>query len=316
MKLVLLKNRDMIVNKLRLNSFLCEAKLHYFKYYIEPNLKRKQIDLWERNQIITNIKRYVNLLKQLYYNKDDMSVEEYLKEIGWDGYIDIFENDYNERGFRKYLQRRNMTNKLKYIDKVSAKAAAETLGNVLWYYYAKGKRGNFKDVLYDWLSQETEEDNDFLSAREEIEEKIKGTKKGDDDDDDNDEFRLTNKIYHNIVKNLSELKEICYHHELAIERLENVNQNDDNKQDKESEKTADEMFEELGYVITYKNGILYVYDKKDDKGYIERISIYCTKNSSIYKKEVGSGDEFVVGSYISKAEDKAIYKKIEELKNE
>ena len=103
MKIVLLKNRDMIVNKFRLNKFLCEAKLHYFRYYIEPNLKRKQIDLWERKHIIANIKRYVNLLKQLYYDKDNMIVEEYLKKIDWYGWVDIFENDYDENGFRKGL---------------------------------------------------------------------------------------------------------------------------------------------------------------------------------------------------------------------
>lgn len=51
-----------------------------------------------------------------------------------------------------------MTNKEKYIDKESAKTAAETLGNVLWNYYAKRKIGNFKDVLYEWLSQEAEEE--------------------------------------------------------------------------------------------------------------------------------------------------------------
>lgn len=101
MKLTLLKDRDMIVNKLRLNNFLCEAKLHYFKYYIEPNLKRKQIDLWERNHIISNIKNYAVLLKQLYYDKDSITVEEYLKEIGWDDYVNILKNDYNENGFRK-----------------------------------------------------------------------------------------------------------------------------------------------------------------------------------------------------------------------
>ena len=101
MKLVLLKDRDMIVNKFRLNEFLFEAKLHYFKYYIEPNLKRKHIDLWEREHIVHNIKNYAILLKQLYYDKDNMSVEEYLKEIDWDSWIDIFENDYDENGFRK-----------------------------------------------------------------------------------------------------------------------------------------------------------------------------------------------------------------------
>ena len=100
-KPILLKDRDMIVNKHRLNDFIVNVKENYFKYYIEPHLKRTHIDKWERNFIITTIELFASYMKDLYYEYDKMSLNDYLAKIGWDAWINIFKNDFDEKGNRK-----------------------------------------------------------------------------------------------------------------------------------------------------------------------------------------------------------------------
>lgn len=102
-KPILLKDRDMIVNKARLNDFMVEVKEKYFKYYIEPHLKQIHIDKWYRSQIIINIEMFASGMKDLYYEYDKMSLNEYLAKIGWDAWINIFKNDFDEKDNRKGL---------------------------------------------------------------------------------------------------------------------------------------------------------------------------------------------------------------------
>ena len=100
---ILLKDRDMIVNKARLNDFIVTVKENYFKHFIEPNLKRTHIDKFYRDYIIVNIEVFASYMKDLYYEYDKMPLSEYLAKIGWDAWVDIFKNDFDENGNRKGL---------------------------------------------------------------------------------------------------------------------------------------------------------------------------------------------------------------------
>ena len=102
-KPILLKDRDMIVNKARLNDFMIEVKEKYFKYYIELYLKKSHIDKWYRNQIIINIEMFASSMKNLYYEYDNMPLNTYLEKIGWDAWVNIFKNDFDENDNRKGL---------------------------------------------------------------------------------------------------------------------------------------------------------------------------------------------------------------------
>ena len=102
-KPILLKDRDMIVNKARLNDFIVTVKENYFKHFIEPNLKRTHIDKFYRDYIVVSIEVFASYMKDLYYEYDKMSLSEYLAKIGWDAWINIFKNDFDENDNRKGL---------------------------------------------------------------------------------------------------------------------------------------------------------------------------------------------------------------------
>lgn len=107
---------------------------------------------------------------------------------------------------------------------------------------------------------------------------------------------------------LDKLEESEYHNAMAIERLEKAEELE--KETTENEKTADEMFEELEYRLTIginKTIIKYELQTFDGSFIIEidKVTLnyckYCLKD--------------YVARKITEAEDKAICKKIEELKN-
>lgn len=84
---------------------------------------------------------------------------------------------------------------------------------------------------------------------------------------------------------------------------------------KEKNKIADQMFEELGYKrIEANHGYYIAYERKEEIGGMttsERIIIDTSHNLYRYAKQ----DRQELSCAITEAEDKAIHKKIEELKN-
>lgn len=289
-----------------------------------------------------------------------------------------------------------MTNKEKYIDNASDKTAAENLENVLWHYYAKKKGGDFKEVLYDWLSQEVEEDNgreriscnvckyaisngycsSFMhhhicmnpkSARYnkgvdvvndgcdkgEVEEdivnipstgKMPKTDKTTFDYEKPEIMQPTKKAYYSILVRLDNLEkcnritEVKEHIEERLKEktkdmVKNKNMRPMTKEDveelidkigrcseevKKMNKTADEMFEELGY-YKIENSFLSDHEKKQK---IQKLAEYRQMKSeerwhiTIYTNDK---NELLFNKTncepITEAEDKAIHKKIEELRN-
>ena len=75
----------------------------YYKDWTGQNRKKlkrsfrckKDAIEWERNFIITTIELFASNMKDLYYEYDKMSLNEYLEKIGWDAWINIFKKDFD-----------------------------------------------------------------------------------------------------------------------------------------------------------------------------------------------------------------------------
>ena len=92
-----------------------------------------------------------------------------------------------------------------------------------------------------------------------------------------------------------------------------------NREKYEVELSADEMFEELGYKKEFsdRNGCNYYHKEKNRSGVKSEhiIHVLSNESSTLYGKYERLDDKEFAAN-ISVAEDKAIHKKIEELKNE
>lgn len=215
-----------------------------------------------------------------------------------------------------------MTNREKYIDKLSDKE----FGKLLRHKCYIGLDGKIKTEpieekpegdsmeIHNWLSQEAEEEKIELTkkAYKELLERIDRLEYNDKMNCD--KFReIKNKVKQLECKTMTseELYGNPKHEEITDAEL--IQQ--ELKNSRLTNQTADEMFEELGYKLKR--------DEKFDVGSISRAITYQYKDMQLQIKIALLNHEYIFtkvhkdeNAYITEAEAKTIHKKIEELKSE
>lgn len=207
------------------------------------------------------------------------------------------------------------TNREKYIDNASDEELANRYGNLFedkcerCSYQVNGKcssngfDGHNGDAckigFAEWLSQEVkdeEEQTKIYNVSETYEKP--------------EIIQITKKAWDDTLNRLDKLeKSYIPTEEEQLKILDEINA------EPKQEKTADEMFEELGYKRIETNHNWYIaYQYEEERGGMtacERIIIDTSHNLYRYAKQ----DREERSCAITEAEDKAIHKKIEELKN-
>ena len=181
-----------------------------------------------------------------------------------------------------------------------AQAITNFVMNLVYGKKNKDKNKSITEYIAEWLSQETKEYKTKTTFDYEKSEVI----------------QLTKKAYEDILSRLDNLEESEYHNAMAIERLEKINEYESNIDDVET-KTADEMFEELGYKKEHsdRNGCNYYHKDKYRAGIKSEYIIHVLANKStvLFSKYERLDDKQFCAN-INILEGKAIHKKIEELK--